>query len=1538
VSSTGKPAGVKSVPLVNADDDLASALSKAEALIEGKDYETAIELLRVLVDRTDGSGVIRLAGGARYVSLRIKANEVIGRMPPQGLKVYRGLFDPQARQWYEQAMATGDVSLLRRIVDRRLHSSFGARSLDALGSIYFDHGQFVLAARYWSRLLETGSAGDDEPLLLAKLAVARHLAGNARQATEAVEALRNKHRGAKGVLGGRDRDLGDFIEEVFKLAPVRSGPARSFRDFWPGLGGIPGGVGAMAESDVVLAGRWRSPKATPQSDLEVKLIVSPHTLNPSGNPNMRSQARLRDGRVEVVPAVTPNAMRGRFRARGIRISGGKYTLPTFIHPVIVGDTVYYRRDDAIIGCDIVTGRERCKADRLPVFRPMRRAGSYYSGYAVKTADSGRYGLTVGGGKLFAVANFRRNIRTNVAARVRSPEAKRELADTSTLVALSIRGQLKLLWRTSDLHGDETVRDGKFLCAPTYDKGRLYVIATHLGNYYLLCLSAESGKLIWKTLVSQTPTLPRRYGYSMDSLLHRGSPPALADGRVFVTTNGGVVAAFDAETGQIIWAYQYKSHYDSSTSISARFMGYSSNGIGVGYPANPVIATSGRVVSLPVDSDELLVLSTEDGRLLAGPDRRSLADLSAVDSDRVAMSGPGLMVLDLSDGSTREYPLVRNVVGRPAITPAAILASGKGRIYRLDLQTGAAGSTMMTGGSEVPGLLGELVSVRGVLIAANGAGICSYMSYNQAHGRLTERLSHAATPRDRAPLLMRRGQFAFSGKRFAEALDDLLAAEKLTRQYANVGTEMAGLRSLLHRTYVAIGNHAHRDPTKMLAMFVKADAYAKTVQEKAHMKIRIAKAYVVSARKLQAEAKRKEQAGDPAAVDIRRRMLAALVMATKTVQEIVEDDALAKEELVDTVIGAKADDLVRFGPDAVRTPARKLVLAFIDGLIDEFGRECYVAFDDKALAALKLARGRGDPKAIAAVADLWPNSVWADQARLDAAKTYYREGIKASGETAAAALAQAVRQLARVASESSDKQMRLSAHVGLASIYALGGGRYVAGYHCDRARELATDEAGTFHDTQVAFADRKGLLSKVLDEVRGEVSQVPRRKLPVFAMIDPPLHKVLDVAEKDFWILRDQEYRPIRIGQQIVALRGDRLVMIDPSSRNLDRAVVWVGLTGIKASSMRQGPMIPGTRLTGGLSADESILAVADREILRGFDVQTAKAKWSRTMREVGIVSLAQMGVGDGSLVAVDNGGRIVCVDLRTGEKRWGSRIPAGGNRRPSCPLVIEHGLVFVRHNSHRSMFCLDLKTGKAVRTWRGALQARVAFAESGLLVVLIDGKLSVFDPTRMSKPLWERDYNRNTYPAVLAVSKDFVAVSTGFSTDVVEVLAMTGGRKLADLSTSVRGKPEYPAAARFDGKNLYVVCTLGRTPGARQNRLGRLSMTRGMSLHKFTIGRGPRSAWRFVAERNPASMMHCLPLSIGKKHVVLTAKAYNNVGQTAVFVLDAESGKQAGKFPLVRDNRALAEVRPRLYSVGPPVMTNGQLCVETAEGMTIYGD
>jgi len=80
-----------------------------------------------------------------------------------------------------------------------------------------------------------------------------------------------------------------------------------------------------------------------------------------------------------------------------------------------------------------------------------------------------------------------------------------------------------------------------------------------------------------------------------------------------------------------------------------------------------------------------------------------------------------------------------IVGRPAVGAKTVVASGNGKLFRLDLKD----LTVSTSDLISPdALLGNLVCTDGKLIAANAAGVCVYFSYELAYEQMSERLAKA----------------------------------------------------------------------------------------------------------------------------------------------------------------------------------------------------------------------------------------------------------------------------------------------------------------------------------------------------------------------------------------------------------------------------------------------------------------------------------------------------------------------------------------------------------------------------------------------------------------------------------------------------------------------------------------------------------------------------------------------------------------------------------------------------------------------------
>jgi len=1018
------------VPLVKVDYDMCDWLNKAGQHIEKKQYSRAIEILQALIEKPD-AGFVKV-GPNRYVSLQSRVVELLGKMPDEGLVKYRWLYDPKARRKYDDAVRSGRVDGLREVVEFYRHTSTGPMATERLAAIQFDRGQFLPAVRYWKRLGPL--SGDAEAVRLAKMAAAYHLGGDDLNAGKLAEQIRAKYPNTTATLGGGKQRITEFLTAVMAMPAMAAAKGYTVEKSYPGWGGVPDGLVKMDDCNVVLVPRWRYPPApVSQENLYNKLVVRTvfSTLQ-------ASKAYLKDGHIHLqqVPS------------RGTRDSR-KYSVPAILQPIVAGDQVIFRDERHVHAVDMYTGKMRWQSREMPLVR--KYSATRYSPYGRWNGpliDRGRYSLTLGGGKIFTIYNFREYpVRSHV-----TPQSQGDRS--SSLAAMSLAAEGKQLWEIGNGKGsDEFLKRCTYVSLPTYTppssgrSGRLFVMAYYVEIYYLLCLNADTGELIWKSQIAQAPPLAVQHRWISFGEQCRmvGTPPAVSDGRVFVANNMGILAAFDTLFGQPLWVYQYKSNIPSNRMVFRRGGGDIRQS-----RLNPIIVTHGRVIALPSDSKEVLTLSVADGSS-AWPksvSRGSHGNLTAIDADRILLSGGGLRVLSARTGQELwKTQDIKAHQGRPVVTEKAILAVGKNTIHRISLDDYKVENF---GLSDSTGLLGNLVCVDGKLIAANAMGLCGYFGYEEAYDVLTNRLK-GETSDQKINILFQRAHLAFTAGKMDDALKDYFACRKMVSEFTDL-SKARSIQTMLHtrlyRVYVAMGNAAET-PEQMLAMFEKARQYAVTPQEKALMLIRLAKYY--------------EKVGK-------------FVQAVELATQIGGD--YGKEQLVDVRIGSEADRLVRLSAD------RKTISGwdwsyhadrgFVKKLIELHGQEIYEKFNAQAKAALDEAIARQDPEAIQAVQNRWPLSKWADDAQFAAAEAYYLEVRQTTGPEADQCMADATRLLSAVASRPNSPH-RVSATVALVAIYTAAKWKQAAAI-------TRSEIASVPDDTQVAFADIRGKVADVLKAI------------------------------------------------------------------------------------------------------------------------------------------------------------------------------------------------------------------------------------------------------------------------------------------------------------------------------------------------------------------------------------------------------------------------------------------------------------------------
>ncbi|MCP4377587.1 MAG: PQQ-binding-like beta-propeller repeat protein [bacterium] len=1534
--TTISPTGGKPPALVNADDELASYLAGARKNIKEGNYDRAIEVLQALIEKPD-SGFVASGDGKQYVALWYSASEVLASMGPEGMGLYRRLYNSQAAKLFAQANATQDTYALRRLTQQFLHTTSGYKALYRLGDLYFDRGQFARAAMYWKRALRLKGVADDKPVLLAKVASALHLSGDASGSKSISDTLHKDHRGATGVMSGKKQDLAAFVDQVRKI-PVPNMVASGYKadKEWSGLGAFPSGQAIMGDCDVVLTPSWRMPDGVPIGPVDIrgKMIAMQSLLSGYGSSGYLMQAKPRKGHVRISMS--------RRQGRG-NSSTNKFFMPAGIQPVVAGDVVLCRLDKGVVAYDINTGGNTAGEPLWSTqFSPMYRKGygtgrRYYGGNTQKVSDNGRYAMTVDGDMLYLLAKF---APKKLSPRFGGRAIANPYSDTSVMQAMSISRAGRLMWQSNDktVNNDDAILGGKFISVPTVYNGRIYSLLTFRSMYHLVCLDAKTGKLLWRAAISQVPNMGRNYQMYNQHHLDKGSPVAIAEGMAFVSTNAGVVAAFEAESGSAVWAYQYDSKINRA--ISSR---HGSIIQIAGQPSvNPIIVARGKVITLPADSSTLLMLSVVDGKLSArSPSRYKHRDLSAIDENRVLLSGPGLIVLSTTTGEELYHSGNLEIVGRPAVSNHSVLASGQGELIRMNLKDYSQTSRVFTNSDC---LLGNLLCVDGKLIATNTSGICVYLNYEDSIKTATRRIEQSSGG-NRLKLIFDRGQLSFNSGKLGHALADfkIINAEAGAGGHTAIGAQVT---HWLCRTHVAMGNNA-KSTDEMQKHFQQARAVAETLggdsgqQYVLRCTMRLAKVMELRAVDYHNEAKKLASSDKAGSLRIEAKRYAVLTEAVKLARKIA--DTYSDKRVPDIRIGSDADIGVR---DTEDTP---LMLAgiwarqrFIPRILRNHGRKCYSAFDEQAGKMLQQAIVENDSDSMREVAARWPNSLWAAQAMYEAGACLYTKTRDGGGEKNYPLMSQAAAWMDDAVRMSDDPMLAVSSMVGRATIYHSMGMLNSAKSISRNMRRLCRDKGITLSE-RIEFAGREGSVVEFLRKFEGD-KPLPLEPAGSSDSLATPLTEAFAIKGRDVFVVRDQEYQPIRQGSNVLLLDAGKAVWFNTAAKSADEAILWKsGEVVVKLDHTRNYMMVPGYGLIAGFSSDAKTLVLVDRGsgTATGFDIATGKANWRRSFNDNkwGITSPVYMASGDGVLVVIDSAGQPTCIDLATGRKLWkGKVVVRGGRKTCVAPPAIAHGIVAIKSNNYKIVSFFDINTGKLLEKWgEGSSSTDGRITDDGLILVRVDGVISLYDPAQIKKgqPIWARKYDSSSKPTLLTTNAGRLFVSEGTYSQWIDVLSINSGNQITRVKvTSFNDGTTAIVGAVARAGDLYVLYG-GTISGNLYQYFGRQSMIKGLALQKMDLTDG-RVVWsNEIGGEN--YIFYTLPFTVTDRTVMVVPKPQQPIPRK-IFLINSEHGRNLQSIDIYK---GLAGARTsadklKLNAIFQPALIKGRVLVEAFDGVRVY--
>ena len=633
---TGAPA-VRPRVLLPFDASVQNELDAAEGLARRGQWEQALPTWQALLDRQTGHLVW---DGQTYLPVAAFVNRRIARLPEDARTAYGLLYDPAARKLCDEAITTRSLALMRQAARRYLNTTRGSRALSALASALMDEGEFEAALL----ALDDADTAPADPATATALTAKRLLClakvGRRADAEQLVRRLKETGPGLLAI-GGSEQEWESLMEAAF----AGTAPAPARQDGWPCLGGRPDGNG-------------RPPAFAPDR----LFPVASHLPWPR----------------PVAPAVP--------------------SLPS-TRPIANGQTVFVSRDGAVFAVDrrtqtmlwmapppdlgsgaLTTAVDRWAPDDepLPNYVPVGNVHHW------RTYDNrGLATLCAEGGRLFAVqVNLLR-----LAFPLQPWAARPEEVSLANELRCYDAATGRLIWqaepRAPSAGQPDEPRGWWFFTAPAVRNGRAYVLAARQGELHALCLAAASGELLWDAPIGGVEPRQEAQRFLAEFFLADTGPPAVGEGVAVFPTGLGLVCAFDAFDGTLLWAAAYAR---SETWVHR--LGLDLSVARRPWAACQPLISDGLCLVTPMDSSRLTALSLRTGTPVWQAEFPFATAFLGALNERVYVQHDGVTCLALATGEALwEAPARQAASGVAALGADAVYVPESGGVRKLDAGTG-----------------------------------------------------------------------------------------------------------------------------------------------------------------------------------------------------------------------------------------------------------------------------------------------------------------------------------------------------------------------------------------------------------------------------------------------------------------------------------------------------------------------------------------------------------------------------------------------------------------------------------------------------------------------------------------------------------------------------------------------------------------------------------------------------------------------------------------------------------------------------------
>ena len=592
--------------LIETSPSLMNLLNRAEEGIARRDWKFAIDSLQRVIDHPGGSLVRRsdgeMEGGELFESARRTATKRLATLPPEGLRAYRMLYDGKAFGLLERAKRNHDADTLRLISRRYLLTRHGDDATELLASWALDDGRGGEALALLTDALGLIPDADvPEARVMAMTAAAHALLGRSTEAAEIIA-------GYAGRLDDRE-DTPKWLDRVASLAPSSLGNGWSAVD----------ATGASPET--ACRGGPDAPTVMP-----TLLDFTPwrHDLPGSVSGLWR---RIYDDDPADPPIIEMAELASDGRWLFVRKPGGCAALDADDLSVVWESS----HDEAARAA-----RAQWEASRHWLSRAITGR------HAAQIEDDALAMLSTAGGLVFTIERDGQGEftdRDKVAPQqlfpgLPRPGAVSASSNTTKLVAYDARtGDIR--WQRGRTGNPaDPLGAVRFRSTPIMADDLLWIPYISNKDLFVAVLRPDDGALVHNVLLGSVLKLtPARY---------HATPPAYADGVVYIPSGYGALFAVDASDFTLRWATRYRGGSGSNVQkVSSQAYPW--------MPSRPVIA-GGLVILAATDHEELLAFTAARGEFVWSAPSEYTCYVLGADHARIWLGGRGVSCLSVADGS------------------------------------------------------------------------------------------------------------------------------------------------------------------------------------------------------------------------------------------------------------------------------------------------------------------------------------------------------------------------------------------------------------------------------------------------------------------------------------------------------------------------------------------------------------------------------------------------------------------------------------------------------------------------------------------------------------------------------------------------------------------------------------------------------------------------------------------------------------------------------------------------------------------------